>query len=75
MPAWEEIEKFCEICGTPQVVMMEHLGRELLPEECVHHINGDKADNRIKNLELTTKSAHMADHVRSDRLTYLAQEA
>jgi len=45
-----------------RIVVEEHLGITLPKEFDVHHINGDKGDNRIENLAVMTHAAHTALH-------------
>lgn len=55
---WVGNEKILE----HRYVMEQHLGRSLRDDEVVHHINGDKQDNRIENLQVMTQDEHIALH-------------
>lgn len=43
-----------------RLVMEEHLGRSLEPNEHVYHLNGDGKDNSIENLVIIKKKATLS---------------
>jgi len=53
-----------------RIIIEWHLGRFLRKDEDVHHINEDKLDNRIENLELVSRSKHMSIHMKKLREAY-----
>lgn len=58
-------------CGSVRehiLVMSEHLGRPLEEGEVVHHIDGDKTNNDLQNLQLMSVDEHNALHASNDAL-------
>lgn len=45
-----------------RLVMEKSIGRKLEHDEHVHHINGNKQDNRMDNLQVLSKSEHQRIH-------------
>jgi hypothetical protein len=51
------------------VVMENHIGRKLLKHEVVHHIDENKQNNVIENLQLMTRAEHCSLHAKQNVLT------
>lgn len=45
-----------------RLTVEKSIGRYLLKDEVVHHINGNRLDDKIENLEITTNSEHLSHH-------------
>lgn len=45
-----------------RLIMEAYIGRKLQSWELVHHIDGDKHNNELSNLSITTRANHMATH-------------
>jgi hypothetical protein len=54
-PFYEAMKTRRQTIMEHRLVMAEHIGRPLKSHENVHHINGNRSDNRIENLELWSK--------------------
>lgn len=48
-------------------VMYEYLGRLPSKNECIHHIDRDKTNNKLNNLQLLTLQEHAKIHALEDR--------
>ena len=57
-----------------RIVMAKSLGRDLRPEEVVHHIDGDKTNNNLSNLMLFPNNAeHRRYHAKQKRDQKIAE--
>lgn len=45
-----------------RLVIEESIGRYLTPDEIVHHVNRNKTDNRLENLQVMSEAEHILLH-------------
>lgn len=45
-----------------RLIVEKSIGRYLLPDERIHHIDGDKTNNNIDNLQITSHREHRRKH-------------
>ena len=51
-----------KVVSYPRLLLEEKIGRELLDDEQVHHIDGNPKNNSVDNLELVHRGEHQRSH-------------
>ena len=69
MPKYKFVYVNGKVKRLHRFVLEQYLGRELEPDECCHHLNGNPLDNRLENLELMLKSEHTRLHHKGKKLS------
>lgn len=52
------------------IVVENNIGRKLSENEVVHHIDGDKLNNDIKNLDICSVSEHNNCHAKAEQIVF-----
>lgn len=50
-----------------KLILEYKIGRKLAKNEVTHHINNNKQDNRLENLEVRIKGNHQSEHRKSQK--------
>lgn len=59
-----------------RIVAAQKLGRDLLPGEVVHHIDGNKRNNDPENLDIYPSNAeHMRGHIQAGDIGFTHEQA
>lgn len=51
-------------------VIQDNIGRKLFPDEVIHHIDGNKLNNELSNLDICSKQQHNACHAASESIIF-----